>query len=43
MPRKLRDVAAIMNPNITVVSPDTTADVAAGLMVEDNSGKFPKR
>lgn len=32
MPRKLRNVGAIMNPHMTILSPDTTVDVVAGLM-----------
>ncbi len=34
MRRSLRNVAAIMNPNVTMVSPDTTVDVAARLMMD---------
>ena len=32
MPRRLRHVESIMNPNITIVSPDTTVDEVASLM-----------
>lgn len=36
MARQLRNVAAIMNPKVTLVSPDTVVDEAARLMAENH-------